>query len=570
MKTDNTKTNIEKEEDKRNESETNDIKSRLRKNPNKTKPLYIDEYNDKKNKRKESQGVPPNGKEICRTILDILKKDEKSVLFRQPAIKAFSDKENKDYYKEKIKEPRDLGNITKKLKSIKYKAKEFHDDLELCWSNAMSFNEENTEAYKNAVYMKDLCDKLYKEYGLFDIINKEKEFNEKENDNEINIDNNNNDLDNNEKNDNNNINVNNINDNNNVENNENNVNVNNNENSNEIKNKKMVGRKRKRQNNINDNYENDNTEIQKDKKDINNDIDNNNFNNKFTIFDIKKKFLIKHQIFSSPDDINTVYKKTNKKKKKNKKTNIANVFKNNKSNRQTHLHHKNNLHSSRIKNVKNAINDIQKINYNDISRKINFEWIETMHFNKSTFYYTNQKDIKNEKEKNGGEQNAIRPINNLNNVPPQKYNITEFKMNINKDNKKENVEMANFDKNYNCENVYNLDEIKERKEKYSLRQSMELNNINNNQYNGYNSKDDNYMNKRNMNKKNDKYYNLRNDVAKYFDKLTDNNMIELLVFIENIRPQSIRELANDTIYINMELFNDDTFSKVLDFVKSYS
>ena len=60
-----------------------------------------------------------------------------------------------------------------------------------------------------------------------------------------------------------------------------------------------------------------------------------------------------------------------------------------------------------------------------------------------------------------------------------------------------------------------------------------------------------------------------NDIAKYFDRLTDNNMIELLVYIENIRPQSIKELENDTIYINMELFNDDTFNKVLDFVKQY-
>ena len=92
MKTENNKTNIEKEEDKRNESETNDIKSRLRKNPNKTKPLYIDEYSDKKIKRKEGQVVPPNSKEICRTILDLLKKDEKSALFRQPAIRAFSEK----------------------------------------------------------------------------------------------------------------------------------------------------------------------------------------------------------------------------------------------------------------------------------------------------------------------------------------------------------------------------------------------------------------------------------------------------------------------------------------------
>ena len=153
MKNDETnKSNIEKDEEKRNDIEENDIRSRLRKNPNKTKPLYSDEYTDKKNKKKAA--FPQNEKEICKTILDILKKDEKSALFRQPAIKAFTDKEDRDYYKQQIKEPRDLGNITKKLKSTKYSAKEFYEDVELCWSNAQSFNDNETEAYKNAVYMR--------------------------------------------------------------------------------------------------------------------------------------------------------------------------------------------------------------------------------------------------------------------------------------------------------------------------------------------------------------------------------------------------------------------------------
>ena len=42
----NNKSNIEKDEEKRNDIEANDIRSRLRKNPNKTKPLYADEYTD--------------------------------------------------------------------------------------------------------------------------------------------------------------------------------------------------------------------------------------------------------------------------------------------------------------------------------------------------------------------------------------------------------------------------------------------------------------------------------------------------------------------------------------------
>ena len=50
-------------------------------------------------------------------------------------------------------------------------------------------------------------------------------------------------------------------------------------------------------------------------------------------------------------------------------------------------------------------------------------------------------------------------------------------------------------------------------------------------------------------KKVDKSLDLRIEIARNFDALTDSNMIDLLVYIENIRPQSIRILENDTIYI---------------------
>ena len=62
---------------------------------------------------------------------------------------------------------------------------------------------------------------------------------------------------------------------------------------------------------------------------------------------------------------------------------------------------------------------------------------------------------------------------------------------------------------------------------------------------------------------------LRIEIAKNFDNLTDSNMIDLLVYIENIRPQAIRILENDTIYVDMEAFNEDTFHKVFDYIKNY-
>ena len=72
-----------------------------------------------------------------------------------------------------------------------------------------------------------------------------------------------------------------------------------------------------------------------------------------------------------------------------------------------------------------------------------------------------------------------------------------------------------------------------------------------------------------VDKANDKNLDMRIEIAKNLDNLTDSNMIDLLVYLENIRPQAIRILENDTIYIDMEAFNEDTFNKVMDFIKNY-
>ena len=188
-------------------------------------------------------------------------------------------------------------------------------------------------------------------------------------------------------------------------------------------------------------------------------------------------------------------------------------------------------------------------------------------------------NVLNDKENNNtNNQNTLNINNNNTNlgIDFQKYNFSCFNMITNKTCSHENEEMANFDNNCNSENVLDFNLMKNIKNNISSKQKMENENIDNSSYlnynNNYQQNYQNYMNNnRNINikKKMDKNYALRNDIAKYFDKLTDNNIVELLVYIENIRPQSIRELPNDTIYINMELFNDDTFGKVLDFIKKY-
>ena len=597
----NNNSNIEKDEEKRNDIEANDIRSRLRKNPNKTKPLYADEYTDKKNKKKVI--FPPNEKEICRTILDILKKDEKSTLFRQPAIKAFTDKEDRDYYKQQIKEPRDLGNISKKLKSSKYSSKEFYEDIELCWSNAQSFNDIETEAYKNSVYMKDLSNKLYIEYGLLDIINKKENNNISENitenndNNEI-IDNTSENNENNNGNDNDN------------DSNKTNIKIINN---NETKNKK-VGRKRKRYNDINDNLiDNDKVVKKIGKKTVNNDLEgknsmasNSSRTIRSTIFDIKNKFKVTHPIVSNPDEIEILLNNMNSNKgNTNKRNNITNIFNNSKKKKKTHYHHKKKQHLGHLKNME-KINSkkLYKNNNTEIIRKINYEWNEIMRFNESINYCLNNKND-NLKEKINDEEMKISINNNYNrnnslndkennnlniynifnihnyldnNIinDNQKSNKINFNLNLNleKPNKAENEDMIKFDYNCNAENVLDLEAMMENRRKSSLRQSMQSSDINrnNNQYSSYNNNfEKNYLGNRNNTRKTmDKNFKLRNEVAKYLDKLSDNNMIELLVFIENIRPQCIKELANDTIYINMESFNDDTFAKVIDFLKKYA
>ena len=168
-----------------NISKENDIKNRLRKNDNKKKLSTSDENNQKKSKKlSDSYWRKP-----CKEILEILKKDEKSALFRHPAVRSFEKPEDKEYYKNKIKEPRDLGLITKKLKKENYSPKDFRNDIELCWSNALEFNESDTEVYSFALYLKELADKLFKEKDFDDLIeryNNEKENKSNNDDKEIN------------------------------------------------------------------------------------------------------------------------------------------------------------------------------------------------------------------------------------------------------------------------------------------------------------------------------------------------------------------------------------------------
>ena len=617
----------------------NDIRSRLRKNPNKTKFLYTGDYLDQKSKKKKESNSPPTEKEICRTILEIIKKDEKSVLFRQPAIRSFITQKDKEYYKRQIKEPRDLGYITKKLKLNDYSAKDFHDDLELCWSNALSFNENNTEAYQYAVYLKGMAHKLYKEKGLLEIIKKEKE-KQKDKDKEKEKDTNSNENTSSNTNTNDGFNIPNKtpskshkkgrskenkikkeNDKNEKTENLSNSSFTNSKKSKrknnntdtlfstELRNNKIIGRKRKRQKNKDnesidknrekekeeekslekseekredrseDKSEDKNSSEEKSKKSkkskksnkkgrkkkdksIKNDIEQESKKStlkKLVFDDIKNKSPITHQIISSPEDLEKKPEIQNNKISENQTDNQIS------SNHPSKSKYIIRRHRKRIKKTYKE----KKIPFmtKEETKKIIFEFMWEFFNNRDKYLnyaYPSVPPL---------QVNTLVPQKNENNVfiyNPDKSidenkNVTLPNNNCGKINgsisiiKKKKLTQPELDiknnKNKVSQNINNINIENSSKETKNM--SKNKNNIiSNNQL-------------KILDKKEDINLQLRINLAKYFDKLSNNNMIETIVYIENIRPQSLRLLPNDTIYIDMEVFDDETFNKVFNFVRNY-
>ena len=568
--------------DKINEGEDG-IRSRLRKNPNKTKYLYTGDLNDQKSKKKNDVPSAENVKEICRSILEVIKKDEKSILFRQPAIKSFSLQKDKDYYKKRIKEPRDLGYISKKLKLEEYTLKNFYDDMELCWSNALEFNDSNTEAYLCAVYLKELSNKLYKEKGIWDLINKEKD-KEKET---ISNNNNSSNLNTNDSNTTPNktpIKINKKEKNKDKTKKENDISektesISSNTNSNnkntdssyssELKNNKVIGKKRKRANTKEEkNKEKSEEKEEKEKqskkrggrkkklKESNNNLSTPQTKNKMSIEDIKKKFPINHQIVSGYKDLEKLLNKKRKKSSKNKSNDESSKrgHDNNNGTNNNKKKNKNNQNKSNIEPNSNTNNNNTSSLLQKEIRKACYEFMSEMLVN-GTFTPNNLIEKSQQNNQNNSQKNEMA-------LTPMKF---RYKNVIN--------EMANYDVNCNKEISYNkssnaknkkvMNELKNKINK----NSQGMNNTNNNEIK--NSNNNGNIPTKAPDKKEDKNMQLRIEIAKYFDILTDNDMINVLVFIENIRPQSLRVLQNDTIYIDMEAFNEETFKKVFECVRKY-
>ena len=611
-------------------SRENDIKNRLRKNHNKKKVSNTDEIVQKKAKKVSGS----YWREPCKEILDRLKKDEKAALFRHPAVRSFAKQEDKEFYKEQIKEPRDLGTITKKLKNENYTPKDFKNDIELCWSNALTFNENDTDVYHCAEYLKEFSDKLFKEKGFDELL--EKFNNEKENNNNAddkdmntndNTNNSNNTNDSNHTGDKLNLNESGL-----LENGLKEKNGDNNEDndSDKIKKKekkrkyssdtnsnkeeesyidsdskkhhhhhhKMTGKKRRRhrhkdkENDKEKPKEENNGEEKKEKKrgrkrkKIDNDDIIKISKRKINFEDIKKKYPINYPVIASPEEIERIAKKNGKNK-------IKKMVKLNNTNKNHDNHHKNENHKrrGRIPNNKvNKANNINTVNSEDKNKKITyqFDWEYLEKGEKQKVDYIlidNKNDLERRRIEN--EQMANYDINcNSDNVKvTHRYrntnithnNINEVTENIQK-NKKNEISMNQNTNNYNNNSNNNDNNVAINNNDIEI--NSDINNINNIEIvqKSNNASMDNSINEIKMINENnavkvvdkgyDKSLELRIEIAKNFDNLTDSNMIDLLVYIENIRPQAIRILENDTIYIDMEAFNDDTFNKVLDYIKN--
>ena len=650
--------------EKSNTSKESDIKDKIKKNHNRKKAKHSDDINLDKMKR----ATVTFWKEPCREILETLKKDKKAVLFRAPAVKAFQDQKDKEFYKNQIKEPRDLGTITKKLNGDKYTPKEFYNDIKLCWTNALTFNEDDTEVYKCALYLQDLADKLFKEKNINDIIDRYNNTDNITDDKDLNTNDNTNNSNNN-TNDSNNpgdkINLNesgllenglkekngvNNGDNDNIAKKEkerkDSIDSNSSDKSKKEKDKdddsynesehkkhhhhhKMTGKKRRRHKHHDKDKDKDKDKI----KEENNDeekkekkrgrkrkkIDNDDIikisKKKINFDDLKKKYPINYPVILSPEEIERTAKKNGKKIKKMVKLN--NFGKNHDNN-----HHKSENHKKRAKNANNNnnntinITNINTINTTDKCKNITYKYEvgflgnandqkincilidnnivedeKRRMENKNMANYDvncNTEDIqvihKYRNTNNNTNNNNTNNVNGINeNTQKKKKNdVVKNKNNYinNKTNNSINISNNNNNNNINNNNSANINYIS-----LNNNENEESNNINiiNNQETITKSNNisiDNSINEIRMipeintsvkivDKGYEKSMESRIEIARYFDNLTDSNMIDLLVYIENIRPQSIRILENDTIYIDMEAFNEDTFSKVIEYIKNF-
>ena len=334
--------------------------------------------------------------------------------------------------------------------------------------------------------------------------------------------------------------------------------------------------------------------------------------------DIKSKDQFSHKMASKHKDFDKLLQMKNHKKTCIKTNNPHPQFYQKSTihhhrSKSKHLNQKNNSNKNINNNSNNNFSNITNNNNNINSNNNNINIEET----RKVFYELMMEFFRNNKNaifpnmflpEFASQINSFNQQNYVNNFLPygpmkypsennemamanydHNYN-TENVYNINSNNKRKNKssqETVNYANNCNPKNIHNISSNSKRKKisgketlnKKSIIQNSQ--NVNNNidsvnTVNSTNSVNDrkNSCNDstvssfvKTLDKKENKYVQLRIEIAKIFDRLTDDEMIEVLVYIENIRPQSIKILPNNTIYIDMEVFSEEAFDKVFNYVK---
>lgn len=137
-----------------------EIKYNLRKNPQKTKPLFSSTSKKEKNNK---SNISNEDYKILESIINKIKKHECAIYFQRPAVKDIKEKKYKKMYLRSIKHPMDLSIIRRRFNKKKYlNIQQIYDDISLIWDNAQYFNCNSSDVYKDAEFMRDFTNDLFK------------------------------------------------------------------------------------------------------------------------------------------------------------------------------------------------------------------------------------------------------------------------------------------------------------------------------------------------------------------------------------------------------------------------
>ena len=545
--------NEEEIKEEEEEQEENEMKRRLRKNPKKTVLLYSQEDLNKYKRKKKKSELNDKDLKLMKSIIDKLKLNPKSFYFKYSALLQFDNKEDKDYYKSVIIHPMDFAHMIRKINNKKYNSlQEFYDDLCLIWNNAQTYNEPTCEVYEHAQYMRNYVEKVFKEKDLADKIIHHEKFvsqlvqvnNNIEEKEQIQQEEDNNKNDEKEKD-------------NEVENTNENLEV---KENNDEKSVSLIGKKRRKKKAKEKNKNLEKKEI------INSDEDDHT-----PVIDIKKNDdAIESLEIKNPDNTNIKQKqpktkyiasvnqiKKNKNNKKISNKTINDSLEDLKVLQENHI----NYDSKTLKSI-DAINNLMIIDKDASKEKFSIK-IEN---------YEYEENKKNDKL--CGDNSTSTTENHKENNKPALPD--ELKNSINKNNNniqspiETNLDQNNLINSNKSENIqkYLNDNFNQNNE---LSYNNEMNNTQNiMQQIGYKS-DYQCRTEEILKKKEEEPWTeekakvYSHKIAKRLDKINDEDMFDLIEYIEKIRPQA---LVDNGLFINIDMtkFIKETYIHALNFI----